>query len=38
VTAAEADLPERELAKFRMDDIYQKPAIRKLFEDIPDDG
>ena len=28
----------RELAKFRMDDIYIKPAIRKLFEDTKDGG
>ncbi len=28
----------RELAKFRMDDIYIKPAIRKLFEDIEEGG
>jgi len=28
----------RELAKFRMDDIYIKPAIRKLFEDTKNGG
>ncbi len=28
----------RELAKFEMDDIYIKPAIRKLFEDIEEGG
>ncbi len=28
----------RELAKFGMDDIYIKPAIRKLFEDIKEGG
>ncbi len=29
------DVMARELIKFRMDDIYLKPAIRKLFENTP---